>query len=443
MKLNASAEMFPVSWPEIGRIHPFAPLSQTRGYRQIFEELEDWLKECTGFAGVSLQPNSGSQGEYAGLLIIRAWHLSRSEGHRNICLIPASAHGTNPASAVMAGMSVVPVACDTDGNIDVADLRSKTAQHAANLAALMITYPSTHGVFETTVKDICGLIHEAGGQVYMDGANMNAQVGLTSPGTIGADVCHLNLHKTFCIPHGGGGPGVGPVCVAEHLVDFLPGHAVVNLGGESPIGAVSAAPWGSSSINVISWMYIQMMGADGLTQATQAAILNANYISKRLENHFPTLYRSNGLVAHECILDLRPFKTVTAEDVAKRLIDYGFHAPTLSWPVAGTLMVEPTESEPKAELDRFCDAMIAIHAEILEIESGKADAKNNLLKNAPHTADQIASDSWNRPYSRERAAFPVPGLKDFKFWPASARVDNVYGDRNLVCSCVGMEAYSA
>ncbi len=443
MKLNASAEMFPVSWPEIGRIHPFAPLSQTRGYRQMFEELEDWLKECTGFAGVSLQPNSGSQGEYAGLLIIRAWHLSRGEGHRNICLIPASAHGTNPASAVMAGMSVVPVACDTDGNIDVADLRAKTAQHAANLAALMITYPSTHGVFETTVKEICGLIHEAGGQVYMDGANMNAQVGLTSPGTIGADVCHLNLHKTFCIPHGGGGPGVGPVCVAEHLVDFLPGHAVVNLGGESPIGAVSAAPWGSSSICVISWMYIQMMGAEGLTQATRAAILNANYVSKRLENHFPTLYRSNGLVAHECILDLRPFKTVTAEDVAKRLMDYGFHAPTLSWPVAGTLMVEPTESEPKAELDRFCDAMISIHAEIMEIESGKADPKNNLLKNAPHTADQIASDAWDRPYPRERAAFPVPGLKDFKFWPASARVDNVYGDRNLVCSCVGMEAYSA
>jgi len=443
MKLNATAEMFPVSWPEIGRIHPFAPIAQTRGYRQVFEELEDWLKECTGFAGVSLQPNSGSQGEYAGLLVIRAWHLSRGEPHRNVCLIPTSAHGTNPASAVMAGMTVVAVACDANGNIDVADLRAKAAQHAPNLAALMITYPSTHGVFETSVMEICRVIHEAGGQVYMDGANMNAQVGLTSPGGIGADVCHLNLHKTFCIPHGGGGPGVGPVCVAEHLVDFLPGHAVVNLGGESPIGAVSAAPWGSSSICVISWMYIQMMGEAGLTEATKVAILNANYIAKRLENTFPTLYRSNGLVAHECILDLRQFKTVTAEDVAKRLMDYGFHAPTLSWPVAGTLMVEPTESEPKAELDRFCDAMIAIHSEIVEIESGGVDAKNNLLKNAPHTADQIATDTWNRPYSRERAAFPVPGLKDFKFWPASARVDNVYGDRNLVCSCAGMEAYQA
>jgi glycine dehydrogenase len=443
MKLNATAEMFPVSWPEIGRIHPFAPIAQTRGYQQMFEELEEWLKECTGFAGVSLQPNSGSQGEYAGLLVIRAWHLSRGDAHRNICLIPNSAHGTNPASAVMAGMTVVPVACDPDGNIDVADLRAKAAQHAPSLAALMITYPSTHGVFETSVKEICQVIHDAGGQVYMDGANMNAQVGLTSPGTIGADVCHLNLHKTFCIPHGGGGPGVGPVCVAEHLVDFLPGHAVVNLGGENPIGAVSAAPWGSSSICVISWMYIQMMGEPGLTEATKVAILNANYISKHLEGTFPTLYRSNGLVAHECILDLRQFKLVTAEDVAKRLMDYGFHAPTLSWPVAGTLMVEPTESEPRSELDRFCEAMIAIHAEIMEVESGKADPKNNLLKNAPHTADQIASDAWNRPYSRDRAAFPVPGLKDFKFWPASARVDNVYGDRNLVCSCAGMESYQS
>jgi glycine dehydrogenase len=441
MKLNASAEMFPVSWPEFGAIHPFAPLSQTRGYRQMFEELESWLASCTGFAGVSLQPNSGSQGEYAGLLIIRAWHRSRGEGHRNVCLIPTSAHGTNPASAVMAGMMVVPVACDSEGNIDVADLRQKIAQHGANLAALMITYPSTHGVFEVAVKDICTWVHEAGGQVYMDGANMNAQVVLTSPGTLGADVCHLNLHKTFCIPHGGGGPGVGPVCVASHLVDFLPGHAVVNLGGESPIGAVSAAPWGSASICVISWMYIQMMGTSGLNAATRVAILNANYIAQRLEPYFPTLYRANGCVAHECILDLRQFKKVTAEDVAKRLMDFGFHAPTLSWPVAGTLMVEPTESEPRAELDRFCEAMIAIHAEILEVESGRVDAKNNLLKNAPHTADQIAGDSWDRPYSRERAAFPVPGLKEFKFWPASGRVDNVFGDRNLVCSCAGMEAY--
>ena len=443
MKLNASAEMFPVSWPEVGAIHPFAPLSQTRGYQQLFEELEAWLASCTGFAGVSLQPNSGSQGEYAGLLIIRAWHRSRGEGRRNVCIIPTSAHGTNPASAVMAGMTVVPVACDLEGNIDVGDLRQKIDQHRGELAALMITYPSTHGVFEVAVKDICQWVHEAGGQVYMDGANMNAQVGLTSPGTLGADVCHLNLHKTFCIPHGGGGPGVGPVCVAAHLVDFLPGHAVVNLGGEDPIGAVSAAPWGSASICVISWMYIQMMGAKGLTEATQVAILNANYIAQRLQPYFPTLYRANGCVAHECILDLRQFKKVTAEDVAKRLMDYGLHAPTLSWPVAGTLMVEPTESEPRAELDRFCEAMIEVHAEILEVESGQVDAKDNLLKNAPHTADQIAAEAWDHPYTRERAAFPVDGLKDFKFWPASGRVDNVFGDRNLVCSCVGMEAYVA
>jgi glycine dehydrogenase len=442
MKLNATAEMFPASWPEFGRLHPFAPLNQTRGYQQMFEELEQWLCECTGFAGVSLQPNAGSQGEYAGLLIIRAWHESRGESHRNICLIPTSAHGTNPASAVMAGLTVVPIACDADGNIDVADLHAKIAAHRPNLACLMVTYPSTHGVFETSIRDICEAIHEAGGQVYMDGANMNAQIGLTSPGEIGADLCHLNLHKTFCIPHGGGGPGVGPVCVAEHLVDFLPGHAVVNLGGEKPIGAVSAAPWGSASICVIAWMYCQMMGAAGLTEATKVAILNANYISKRLENHFPTLYRANGLVAHECILDLRPFKSVTAEDVAKRLMDYGFHAPTLSWPVAGTLMVEPTESEPRHELDRFCDAMIAIHGEIAAIESGAADAKNNLLKQAPHTADVVCADQWDRPYSRQQAAYPVAGLRDFKFWPAVGRVDNVYGDRNLVCSCVGMEACS-
>ena len=441
MKLNASAEMFPVSWPEFGAIHPFAPLSQTRGYQQLFEELEAWLASCTGFAGVSLQPNSGSQGEYAGLLIIRAWHRSRGEGRRNVCIIPTSAHGTNPASAVMAGMTVVPVGCDLEGNIDVADLRQKVDQHRGELAALMITYPSTHGVFEVAVKDICQWVHEAGGQVYMDGANMNAQVGLTSPGTLGADVCHLNLHKTFCIPHGGGGPGVGPVCVAAHLVDFLPGHAVVNLGGEDPIGAVSAAPWGSASICVISWMYIQMMGDKGLTEATQVAILNANYIAQRLQPYFPTLYRANGCVAHECILDLRQFKKVTAEDVAKRLMDYGLHAPTLSWPVAGTLMVEPTESEPRAELDRFCEAMFEVHAEILEVESGQVDAKNNLLKNAPHTADQIAAEAWDHSYTRERAAFPVDGLKDFKFWPASGRVDNVFCDRNLVCSCVGMEAY--
>ncbi len=443
MKLNATAEMFPVSWPEFSNLHPYVPVGQTRGYQQLFEELEQWLCEITGFAGVSLQPNAGSQGEYAGLLVIHAWHASRGEGHRNVCLIPTSAHGTNPASAVMAGMTVVAVACDKEGNIDLADLRLKVDQHRAQLACLMVTYPSTHGVFETTIRDICAIVHEAGGQVYMDGANLNAQVGLTSPAIIGADVCHLNLHKTFCIPHGGGGPGVGPIGVAEHLVPFLPGHAVVNLGGEDPIGAVSAAPWGSASICAISWMYIAMMGAAGLKAATQVAILNANYISKRLEKHFPTLYRANGLVAHECILDVRPFKSVTAEDVAKRLMDFGFHAPTLSWPVAGTLMVEPTESESKAELDRFCDAMIAIHAEVMAIESGQADPKNNPLKNAPHSADVVCGDAWDRPYSRQQAAYPVPGLHQFKFWPAVGRVDNVYGDRNLVCSCVGMEAYQS
>ena len=442
MKLNAAAEMFPVSWPEFAKIHPFAPIKQTRGYQKLFEQLETWLAEITGFAGISLQPNAGSQGEYAGLLVIRAYHESRGDAHRNVCLIPTSAHGTNPASAVMAGMKVVAVACDTNGNIDVADLRAKAEAHKADLSCLMITYPSTHGVFEETIREICEIIHANGGQVYMDGANMNAQVGLTSPGFISADVCHLNLHKTFCIPHGGGGPGVGPIGVAEHLVEFLPGHNVINLGGENPIGAVSAAPWGSASILTISWMYIAMMGADGLTEATKFAILNANYISKRLEKHFPTLYRSNGLVAHECILDLRAFHSVTAEDVAKRLMDYGFHAPTLSWPVAGTLMVEPTESESKYELDRFCDAMISIHAEMTAVETGAADAKNNLLKNAPHTADMIASDNWNKPYTREQAAFPAKSLLEYKFWPHVARVDNVYGDRNPVCSCVGMEDYS-
>ena len=448
MKLNAAAEMFPVSWPEFAKIHPFAPLGQARGYQILFQNLEDWLAEITGFAGISLQPNAGSQGEYAGLLVIRAYHESRGEAHRNVCLIPTSAHGTNPASAVMAGMKVVAVACDTNGNIDVADLKAKAEAHKNDLSALMITYPSTHGVFEETIRDICDLIHANGGQVYMDGANMNAQVGLTSPGFIGADVCHLNLHKTFCIPHGGGGPGVGPIGVAKHLVHFLPSHPVFTSRLEDVehskqhIGPVSAAPWGSASILTISWMYIAMMGADGLTDATKFAILNANYIAARLEKYFPTLYRSNGLVAHECILDLRAFHKTTAEDVAKRLMDYGFHAPTLSWPVAGTLMVEPTESESKYELDRFCDAMIAIHAEMTAVENGSADAKNNLLKNAPHTADQIASDDWNRPYGREQAAFPAKDLHDYKFWPHVSRVDNVFGDRNPVCSCVGMENYS-
>jgi glycine dehydrogenase len=448
MKLNAAAEMFPVSWPEFSKIHPFAPLSQARGYQILFQNLEDWLAEITGFAGISLQPNAGSQGEYAGLLVIRAYHESRGDKHRNVCLIPTSAHGTNPASAVMAGMTVVAVACDTNGNIDVADLKSKAEAHKANLSCLMITYPSTHGVFEETIRDISDIIHANGGQVYMDGANMNAQVGLTSPGFIGADVCHLNLHKTFCIPHGGGGPGVGPIGVAKHLVPFLPSHPVFTSRLEQDhskqhIGPVSAAPWGSASILTISWMYIAMMGPDGLTDATKFAILNTNYIAARLEKYFPTLYRSNGLVAHECILDLRAFHKTTAEDVAKRLMDYGFHAPTLSWPVAGTLMVEPTESESKYELDRFCDAMISIHAEMTAIENGTADAKNNLLKNAPHTADQIASDNWNRPYGREQAAFPAKSLHDYKFWPHVSRVDNVFGDRNPVCSCVGMENYSA
>jgi glycine dehydrogenase len=434
--------MFPVSWPEFGALHPFAPVEQAKGYAQLFQDLETWLAEITGFDAISLQPNAGSQGEYAGLLAIRDYLDANGGGHRDVCLIPTSAHGTNPASAVMAGFKVIAVACDSVGNIDVADLRAKADQHQDALGALMVTYPSTHGVFEETIREVCAIIHERGGQVYMDGANMNAQVGLCSPGNIGADVCHLNLHKTFCIPHGGGGPGMGPIGVKQHLASFLPGHSVVPLKGLEKQGAVSAAPWGSASILPISWMYIAMMGPDGLTEATKVAILNANYIAARLKDYFPVLYRGKtGLVAHECILDLRGFKATTAEDVAKRLMDYGFHAPTLSWPVAGTLMVEPTESEPKFELDRFCDAMIAIHAEMTAVETGATDAKNNLLKNAPHTATAIASDKWERPYGREAAAFPVPGLREFKFWPAVARIDNVFGDRNLVCTCVGMEAY--
>jgi len=443
MKLNAACEMFPVTWPEFSRIHPFAPLKQARGYQTIFQQLEEWLAEITGFAGISLQPNAGSQGEYAGLLVIRAYHASRGQPHRNICLIPTSAHGTNPASAVMAGLKVVAVGCDKDGNIDVADLRSKAEAHRNELAALMVTYPSTHGVFEESIKEICEIVHANGGQVYMDGANLNAQVGLCRPADMGADVCHLNLHKTFCIPHGGGGHGMGPIGVAEHLVEFLPGHPVVNLGGESPIGAVSAAPWGSASILLISWVYVAAMGGAGLTEATEYAILNANYIAKRLEKFFPVLFRGHGgLVAHECILDLRQFKTVTVEDVAKRLMDYGFHAPTISWPVPGTMMVEPTESECKEELDRFCDALIGIHAAIEAIESGRADKQNNPLKNAPHTADMIAAENWNCGYSREQACFPAKWLHEHKFWPAVSRIDNVYGDRNLVCSCVGMEDFA-
>jgi glycine dehydrogenase len=442
MKLNATAEMFPVTWPEFGKLHPFAPTWQAEGYKKLFHDLEAWLSNITGFAATSLQPNAGSAGEYAGLLVIRAWHESRHQAHRQVCLIPTSAHGTNPASAVMAGMKVVAVACDDAGNIDLTDLKAKAAAHQHDLACLMVTYPSTHGVFEETIRDICDLIHQYGGQVYMDGANMNAQVGLTSPGAVGADVCHLNLHKTFCIPHGGGGPGVGPICVARHLAPFLPRHPFVTTGGEKGIGPISAAPWGSASILVISWMYIRMMGPDGLTDATKFAVLNANYIAKRLEKYFPTLYKGGkGLVAHECILDLRAFKASTAEDVAKRLMDYSFHAPTLSWPVAGTLMVEPTESESKMELDRFCDAMIAIHSEMSAVESGVADKTNNVLKNAPHTAEVIAADKWDRPYSREQAAFPVAGLRHWKFWPPVSRIDNVHGDRNPVCSCAGMEEY--
>ena len=444
MKLNATAEMIPVTWSEFGQIHPFAPTAQTEGYREMFRQLETWLAEITGFAGVSLQPNAGSQGEYAGLQAIRAYHQSRGDD-RHICLIPESAHGTNPASAVMCGMKVVAVACDEFGNVDIADLQAKAEKHAASLSALMVTYPSTHGVFEEGIAEICDIVHRYGGQVYLDGANMNAQVGLCRPGDFGADVCHLNLHKTFCIPHGGGGPGVGPIGVAAHLVPFLPGHPVISVS-DAGIGAISAAPWGSASILPISWMYIRMMGPDGLTAATKLAILNANYMARRLENDYPIVYKgTSGWVAHECILDLRSLKksaNITVEDVAKRLMDYGFHAPTVSWPVAGTMMVEPTESESKAELDRFCDAAIAIRKEIAAIESGESDAANNLLKNAPHTAESLICSDWDRPYSREEAAYPAPWTREQKFWPAVGRIDNAFGDRNLVCSCIGMEAYS-
>lgn len=445
MKLNATAEMIPITWPEFGQIHPFAPTNQTQGYQTLFQQLESWLSEITGFAGISLQPNAGSQGEYAGLLVIRQYHQSRGDTHRTICLIPQSAHGTNPASAVMAGMKVVAIACDHEGNIDIADLKAKAEQHRENLAALMVTYPSTHGVFEEGIREICAIVHENGGQVYMDGANMNAQVGLCRPGDFGADVCHLNLHKTFCIPHGGGGPGVGPIGVASHLVPFLPNHSVVATSGESGIGAVSAAPWGSASILPISWMYIAMMGGQGLTEATEIAILSANYIAKRLEGHYPVLYKGkNGWVAHECILDLREFKKnadIEVDDIAKRLIDYGFHPPTVSWPVAGTVMVEPTESESKAELDRFCDAMIAIREEIRAIENGNVDRTNNLLKNAPHTVADLTSETWDRPYPRQEAIFPTAWTKANKFYPAVGRIDNAFGDRNLVCSCLPMDAY--
>lgn len=444
MKLNASAEMIPVTWPELGNIHPFAPVEQTKGYQAMIAELEHWLKEITGFTGVSLQPNSGAQGEYAGLMVIRAYHASRNEGHRKVALIPASAHGTNPASAVMAGMTVVVVKSDEEGKVDLADLSAKAERFKDHLSCLMVTYPSTHGVFEESITEICDIIHSHGGMVYMDGANMNAQVGLTSPAAIGADVCHLNLHKTFCIPHGGGGPGMGPICVNDRLKPFLPGHSILATGGDKGIHAVSAAPWGSASILAISYAYIAMMGGEGLTNATRVAILNANYIKARLEGHFKILYAgAKGRCAHELIVDCRDFKKagVEVEDIAKRLMDYGFHAPTVSFPVAGTLMIEPTESEPKEELDRFCDTLIEIRNEIREIEDGKADRENNVLKHAPHTATVVTADQWNRPYSRQKAAFPLPFVRNAKFWPAVSRIDNAYGDRNLMCTCLPLEEF--
>lgn len=445
MKLNATAEMIPVTWPEFGKLHPFAPMDQAQGYAKLFEQLQDWLAECTGYDAISLQPNAGSQGEYAGLVAIKRYHQSRGEGHRDICLIPSSAHGTNPASAMMAGMKVVVVNCDRDGNVDMADLQAKVAEHSDNLAALMVTYPSTHGVFEEAIVDVCELIHQHGGQVYIDGANMNALVGVAAPGKFGGDVSHLNLHKTFCIPHGGGGPGMGPIGVGEHLKPFLAAHPVQTVPGTDPAnGTISAAPWGSASILTISWMYIRMMGNTGMREATEYAILNANYLTKRLEGHYPVLYKgSQGYVAHECILDLRPLKEssgITEEDIAKRLNDFGFHAPTMSFPVAGTLMIEPTESESKMEIDRFCDAMITIREEIAKVENGDFTVDDNPLRNAPHTLDDIIGD-WDRSYSREIAAFPAPWLRDNKVWPSVNRIDNVYGDRNLVCSCPSIEDY--
>ena len=446
MKLNAASEMIPVTWPEFGNIHPFAPAEQTKGYAQIFKDLEKWLAEITGFPAISLQPNAGAQGEYAGLMVIRAYHQDQGHANRNIALIPASAHGTNPASAVMAGFEVVVVACDEEGQIDHADLKAKVSQHAERLGVLMVTYPSTYGVFEAGISEVCQLVHQHGGQVYMDGANMNAQVGLTSPARIGADVCHLNLHKTFAIPHGGGGPGMGPIGVAKHLAPYLPNHPLVKVGGDKAIHAVSAAPWGSASILLISYGYIAMLGAEGMTQATKIAILNANYIKARLEKHYDVHYvGARGRVAHEMIFDLRPLKEksgIDEQDVAKRLMDYGFHAPTVSWPVPGTMMIEPTESEPKEELDRFCDAMIAIRGEIQAVINGEADREDNVLKNAPHTAAVVCADNWPHSYSREQAAFPMPSVRANKFWPSVGRIDNPYGDRNLVCSCPPIAEYT-
>ena len=446
MKLNATSEMVPVTWPEFGRIHPFAPADQTEGYRELFRTLESWLASITGFDAVSLQPNAGAQGEYAGLMTIRALHLANDDSERDVCLIPVSAHGTNPASAVMAGMKVVIVKCDDHGNVDVDDLRQKAEKHSDRVAALMVTYPSTHGVFETRIREICDIVHQHGGRVYLDGANMNAQVGLCRPGDYGADVCHLNLHKTFCIPHGGGGPGMGPICCTAELAPHLPDHSVVDLGlGDGSMGAVSAAPWGSASILPISWVYIALMGPRGLTKASQVAILNANYMAKRLEGQYDVLYRGEkGRSAHEFILDLRPFKKsvgIEAEDVAKRLMDYGYHAPTMSFPVAGTLMIEPTESESKAELDRFCDAMIAIRQEIRDIEDGKLDAGQSPLRHSPHTVDTVMADTWDRVYSRRQAAFPTAWQSENKFWPHVARIDNAWGDRNLICTCPSPEEF--
>ena len=445
MKLNATAEMIPITWREFSGLHPYVPIEQAEGYQRLFSQLETWLAEITGYSGISLQPNAGSQGEYAGLLVIRKYHQSRGESHRDVCLIPTSAHGTNPASAVMAGMKVVVVACDADGNIDLDDLREKADIHRDTLAAAMITYPSTHGVFEAKIREVCDIVHQSGGQVYMDGANLNALVGIAQPVDIGADVCHLNLHKTFCIPHGGGGPGMGPIGVKAHLTDFLPTHPIITVGGRTGISAVSAAPWGSPGILPISWAYIAMMGAEGLTSATKVAILNANYIAKKLAPHYPVLYTGqHGLVAHECIIDLRSFKktaNIDVTDVAKRLMDYGFHAPTVSWPVPGALMIEPTESESKAELERFCDALISIREEITEIETGAADPQDNVLKNAPHTVEMVTQSDWCHPYSREKAAFPKPWVREAKFWPAVARINEVYGDRNLICACLPLDAY--
>lgn len=445
MKLNATTEMIPISWPEFSRLHPFAPDDQSHGYRILFQQLEDWLAEVTGFSAVSLQPNAGSQGEYAGLMVIRAYHAHHGQSNRNICLIPVSAHGTNPASAVMAGMKVVTVACDLHGNIDLQDLKVKAQQHRNALSAFMVTYPSTHGVFEETIRQVCRIVHDHGGQVYMDGANMNAMVGLCRPGDMGADVCHLNLHKTFCIPHGGGGPGMGPIAVAQHLAPFLPGHPCSPHNHDLAIGPIAAAPYGSPNILPISWTYMKLMGKDGLTKASQVAILNANYMAYRLKKHYSVVFTgTNGMAAHEFILDFRPFKKsadVEVEDVAKRLMDFGFHAPTVSWPVAGTMMIEPTESESKAEMDRYCEALILIRQEITDVEEGRLPRDNNPLKHAPHTIETIAKTEWPHPYSREQAAFPASWLREHKFWPAVSRIDSAYGDRNLVCTCPPLDLF--